>query len=64
MGEFSWFNLIWAAILLFFIIRMWPMAKNWSQNGPKGSGQDWMTFALLIGGVVLFVMFLIASVRG
>ncbi len=63
MGDISWFNIIWAIILVFFIIRIWPHAVNWSKHGPKGSSSDWATFLLLMGGVALFIAFLIFSLR-
>ncbi len=63
MGDISWINIIWAGILGFFIIRMWPNAMNWSKHGPKGSGNDWTTYIMLMAGVVLFIAFLIYSVR-
>lgn len=63
MGEFSWVNLIWAGILGFFIVRMWPNAMHWVKNGPKGSSNDWTTFIVLIAGVALFIAFLITMVR-
>ncbi|MDO6459646.1 hypothetical protein Q4485_02970 [Granulosicoccaceae sp. 1_MG-2023] len=63
MGEFSWVNLIWAGILGFFIIRLWPSAKDWMKNGPKGTSSDWTTFIVLIAGVALFIAFLIMMVR-
>lgn len=64
MGEFSWVNLIWAGIMVFFIIRLWPNAMQWVKNGPKGSNNDWMTFILLMAGVGLLVALMIMSVRG
>ncbi len=58
-----WMKITWAAIMLFFIIRMIPVAKDWLQNGPKGSSKEWMTSAMLLGGVVAFVGLLIMLVR-
>jgi len=46
------------AMLGFFLWRLWPTTKDWLENGPKGSSEDWMTFALLIAGVVGFVLLL------
>ena len=57
------YDIIWAGLLGFMIWRMIPMAKQWMENGPKGSSKDWMTTAMLLGGVVLFVFFLISVVR-
>ena len=51
-----------AVMLLFFAFRLWPTAKNWMENGPKGSSNDWITAALVLGGVMLFVWVLIKTV--
>ena len=56
------FKLILAAMMLFFVWRLWPAAKNHFEHGPKGSSNDWMTFGLLIGGVILFVLVLMKLV--
>jgi len=53
------FKLILAAMFLFMAWRLWPAAKNMLQNGPKGSSDDWVTFGLLIGGVVVNALRLI-----
>jgi len=58
-----WMKVIWAVILLFFIVRMIPTAKDWLENGPRGSSKEWITTAALLGGVALFVFFLISLVR-
>ncbi len=57
-------KITWALILGFFIWRMIPVAKNWLANGPRGSSKEWLTTSMLLGGVVLFVAFLIVLVRG
>jgi len=51
-----------AAMMLFMAWRMWPAAKHWLENGPKGSSKDWLTAAGLLGGVMLFVFILIKLV--
>lgn len=62
MDGVSWYEIIWALLLGLMIWRMWPVAMRWMKDGPKGSSQDWMTAVLLLGGVVLFVVFLIMLV--
>ncbi len=59
-----WMKITSALVLGFFIVRMIPTAKDWLQNGPKGTSKDWLTTSMLLGGVVLFVTFLIVLVRG
>lgn len=44
-----------AAMMLFFVVRLWPTAKSWMQDGPKGNSSDWTMVGLLLGGVMLFV---------
>lgn len=44
-----------AVMLLFMISRIWPAAKSWMENGPKGSSSDWTMAAILLGGVMFFV---------
>lgn len=51
-----------AAMMLFMAWRIWPAAKDWLENGPKGNSSDWMTAGLLLGGVMLFVWVLIKMV--
>lgn len=63
MENVQWFNIVWAGLLGFMIWRMIPVAKNWLENGPRGSSKEWITTAALLGGVVLFVIFLISMVR-
>ena len=49
-----------AAIMLYMVYRMWPAAKHWSQNGPKGSSNDWLVAGMALAAVVGFVALLIA----
>ncbi len=51
-----------AALFAFMIWRMVPIASEWMKNGPRGSSKEWMTTGLLLGGVVLFVVFLTSLV--
>ena len=51
-------KIVMAMMFLFFAWRMWPAAKDQLKNGPKGSSSDWVTYGLLMGGVVLFVLVL------
>ena len=57
-----WMKIAWAALLGVFIWRMIPTARDWLKNGPRGSSKEWMTTAMLLGGVVLFVLLLMKSV--
>lgn len=53
-----WMRIIIAALLGLMIWRMYPITKNWLKNGPRGSSSEWLNVALLLGGVVLFVLLL------
>ncbi len=63
MENIQWYSIVLALLFGFMIWRMIPVAKDWMENGPRGSSKEWMTTALLLGGVVLFVIFLIMLVR-
>lgn len=59
-----WFKIPMALLLGFMVWRMWPAAVHWVKNGPRGSSKEWLNVSVLLAGVVLFVTFLIVSVRG
>lgn len=59
----DWMKWITAALLLMMIIYIFPRAKYMLQNSPKGKSHEWAGFAMIIGVVVLFIIFLIMSVR-
>ena len=63
MENIQWYSIVWALLLGFVIWRMIPVAKHWLENGPRGDSKDWMTTAMLLGGVVLFVIFLVMLLR-
>jgi len=52
-----------AVVLVMLLWRMWPATKHWMENGPKGSSNDWMTFAFIIAAIVGLVVLMIISVR-
>ena len=52
-----------AAVMIMLLWRMWPVAKDWMQNGPKGSSEDWRSAILALAAVVGFVILLIVMVR-
>lgn len=63
MENLQWYSIIWALLLGVIVWRMIPVAKNWLENGPRGDSKEWMNVAMLLGGVVLFVIFLISLLR-
>ncbi len=44
-----------AVLLLMMIIAVLPRVKDAVQNSPKGSANDWLLGAALLGGVAVFV---------
>ncbi len=52
-----------AVVLALMMWRLWPVTKNWLENGPKGSSNDWMSFALVIAAIAGFVILMVISVR-
>lgn len=64
MDNNLWFQIPVALVMGFMIWRMIPVAKNWLQNGPRGSSREWLNVSMLLAAVVLFVTFLIVIVRG
>jgi len=55
-------QLIMAAVMIGMVVYMWPRAKQQIENGRKGSSKEWMTVAMLIGAVMLFVFILVKAV--
>jgi archaellum biogenesis protein FlaJ (TadC family) len=53
-----------AGVLVLLIIRMWPAAKHWMENGPRAERGDWNAALIPLGLVVGFVILLILMVRG
>jgi hypothetical protein len=52
-----------AVIFVMMIWRMWPVAREWMENGPRGSSSDWKSFILVIAAIAAFVVLLVMSVR-
>ncbi|MBI3561461.1 MAG: hypothetical protein HY080_07080 [Gammaproteobacteria bacterium] len=57
--ENTFYKIVAAIFMGLMILFLWPRVKFAMQNSPKGERKDWQTFALLIAGVVLFVVLLI-----
>jgi cytochrome b561 len=52
-----------AAVMIMLLFRLWPAAREWMQNGPKGTGDDWRSAILALAAVIGFVVLLIMMVR-
>ena len=57
-------KILLAAIFVLLIVRMWPVAKAWMENGPRAQKGDWNAVLLPLALVVVFVALLIMMVRG
>lgn len=59
----DWLKILSAIFLILMLVYLAPRAMHMLKNSPKGSGSDWKAFLFPIVLVVLFVAFLIMSVR-
>ncbi len=62
--SFDWLLVAQAAFIIAMFLYILPSAKRMWKESPKGSNQDWLTFAAVIGGIALFVYVLIIMVKG
>ena len=58
----TFLNIVWALLLGFMLWRLWPVAKDWLENGPRGTQKEWLNVSMLLGAVVLFVVLLMSLV--
>lgn len=59
-----WMQLALGAAALVALFYFGPKAGEAVKNSPRGTARDWLGVLLPIGGVVLFVILLIALARG
>ena len=59
----DWFKIISALFLVAMLVFLFPRAMHMMKHSPKGSADDWKGFIFPIVLVVLFVVFLIMTVR-
>jgi len=59
----DWYKILSVVFLVVLLVFLLPRAKHMLQNSPKGTAADWKGFLFPIVLVVLFVIFLIMSVR-
>lgn len=58
----DWMKIGSAILLGAMLIFMWPRAKHMLENSPKGSGDDWRSFLMLIAAIAAFVLLLVQLV--
>mgnify|MGYP006291238783 CR=1 FL=1 len=59
-----WGQILTGVALLALLFFFGPAAYRAAKESPKGSAKDWLGLLIPIGGVVLFVILLIALARG
>jgi hypothetical protein len=58
----DWMKIGSAVLLVAMIVFIFPSAKAWMTNSPKGSAAEWMTVVVALLAVAGFVMLLVAMV--
>ena len=58
----DWLKIVSAIFLVAMFFYILPSAKNMVKNSPKGSTGDWMSFALPIVAIALFIALLVSLV--
>ena len=51
-------NIVLAVLLGFMLWRLWPVARHWIENGPRGTQKELLNVSVLLAAVVLFVVLL------
>ena len=59
-----WVQILTGLAILALLFFFGPAAYRSAKESPKGSARDWLGLLVPIGGVVLFVVLLIALARG
>ncbi len=58
----DWLKITAAIVLVAMFFYILPSAKAMVKNAPKGSSRDWMSFALPMAMIALFIVLLISLV--
>ncbi len=58
----DWLKITTAIVLVAMFFYILPSAKAMVKNAPKGSTRDWMSFALPMAAIALFIIVLISLV--
>jgi len=59
----DWVKIGSALFLVAMMVYLFPRMKHAIKHSPKGTMKDWMGYIIPIAIVILFVIFLIMSVR-
>ena len=55
----DWLKIVSAIALVAMFFFILPSAKAMVKNSPKGTSRDWMSFALPMAAIVIFIIVLI-----
>lgn len=59
-----WIQILSGLAILAILFFFGPSAYRAAKESPKGTAKDWLGLLIPIGGVVLFIVLLIALTRG
>lgn len=59
----DWVKIGSALFGIAMLVFIFPRMRDAMKNSPKGTSKDWMGYLFPLGFIVLFVVFLIMSVR-
>ncbi len=59
----DWLKITSALFLIAMMVMLFPRLKHATQNSPKGSREDWMSFVKPMLLVIAFIVLLIMLVR-
>lgn len=59
-----WIQILSGLAILAILFFFGPSAYRAAKESPKGTAKDWLGLLVPIGGVVLFIVLLIALTRG
>jgi len=61
-GGMDWMKILSAIFLVMMLVFLIPRAKEMMKMSAEAENKDWMGVLIPIGGVVLFVLFLVSIV--
>ncbi|MGA1561546.1 MAG: hypothetical protein ACO376_01020 [Gammaproteobacteria bacterium] len=59
----TWEKILLGLLAVVLVVWFWPGLRHSLKNAPKGSSEDWRSVLLILLGVVIFVIFLLSTVR-
>ncbi len=59
----TWEKILLGLLAVVLVVWFWPSLRHSLQHAPKGASEDWRSLLLILLGVVIFVIFLLATAR-